>query len=66
VTISGVVALTLSPVMSSRLLKRGFRSGFAGKISRDFKRFTAFYGRWLDRTLDARPAVYWCGSRSAC
>jgi multidrug efflux pump len=59
VTISGVVALTLSPVMSSRLLKPGLAErGFAGKISRDFKRFTAFYGRWLDRTLDARPAVY--------
>jgi multidrug efflux pump len=59
VTISGVVALTLSPVMSSRLLTPGIAErGFAGKIARDFKRFTAFYGRWLDRTLDARPAVY--------
>ncbi len=59
VTISGVVALTLSPVMSSRLLTPGAAEhGFAGKIARDFKRFTAFYGRWLDRTLDARPAVY--------
>jgi len=59
VMISGVVALTLSPVMSSRLLTPGqSERGFAGKITRDFKRFTAFYGRWLDRTLDARPAVY--------
>jgi multidrug efflux pump len=59
VMISGVVALTLSPVMSSRLLKPGLAErGLAGKIARDFKRFTAFYGRWLDRTLDARPAVY--------
>jgi len=32
--------------------------GFAGKISRGFKRFTALYGHLLDRTLDARPAVY--------
>jgi multidrug efflux pump len=32
--------------------------GFAGKIARDFKRFRAFYGRWLDVTLDSRPAVY--------
>jgi multidrug efflux pump len=59
VAISGVVALTLSPMMSSKLLKPGIEEhGFAGKISRDFKRFRAFYGRLLDKTLDARPAVY--------
>ncbi|UFS71944.1 efflux RND transporter permease subunit [Geomonas sp. RF6] len=59
VTISGIVALTLSPVMSSRLLKPGMEEhGFAGKISRDFARFRRFYGRLLDFTLDARPAVY--------
>ena len=59
VAISGVVALTLSPMMSSKLLKSGIEEhGFAGKIARDFKRFRAFYGRLLDSTLDARPAVY--------
>jgi multidrug efflux pump len=59
VTISGVVALTLSPMMSSKLLTPGISErGFAGKISKGFKRFTAFYGRVLDKTLDARPAVY--------
>jgi len=59
VTISGVVALTLSPMMSSYLLKPGIEEhGFAGKIARDFKRFRAFYGRLLDATLKARPAVY--------
>jgi multidrug efflux pump len=59
VIISGVVALTLSPVMSARLLKPGMAErGFAGKISRDFKRFRSFYGRWLDVTLNSRPAVY--------
>jgi multidrug efflux pump len=59
VVISGVVALTLSPVMSAKLLKPGIEDrGFAGKISRDFKRFTAFYGRLLDITLKSRPAVY--------
>ncbi len=64
VMISGVVALTLSPVMASRLLTPGLSErGLAGRITRDFKRFTAFYGRWLDRTLDAQPAVYlvWIG-----
>ena len=59
VTISGVVALTLSPVMSAMLLKPGIEEhGFAGKIARDFKRLKNFYGRLLDLTLAARPAVY--------
>ncbi len=59
VIISGVVALTLSPMMSAKLLKPGIEErGFAGKIARDFKRFRAFYGRLLDATLNARPAVY--------
>ena len=59
VAISGIVALTLSPMMSSKLLKPGIEQrGFSGKISRDFKRFRAFYGRLLDKTLDTRPAVY--------
>jgi multidrug efflux pump len=64
VIISGVVALTLSPMMASKLLKPGIEEhGFAGKIARDFKRFRAFYGRLLDGTLNARPAVYliWVG-----
>jgi multidrug efflux pump len=59
VTISGIVALTLSPVMSAHLLKPGAgERGFAGKISRDFDRFKNFYGRLLSATLAARPAVY--------
>jgi multidrug efflux pump len=59
VTISGIVALTLSPVMSATLLKpAGAEHGLAGRISRDFKRLKNAYGRWLDVTLNARPAVY--------
>jgi len=59
VAISGVVALTLSPVMSAKLLKPGIQDhGLAGRIARDFKRIRAFYGRRLDATLDSRPAVY--------
>jgi multidrug efflux pump len=59
VMISGIVALTLSPVMSSRLLTAEAEThGFAGKINRDFDRFRNFYGRVLDGTLNARPAVY--------
>ncbi|MEJ2038883.1 MAG: efflux RND transporter permease subunit, partial [Desulfosarcinaceae bacterium] len=59
VTISGVVALTLSPMMCSRMLKAGMSErGFAGKINRDVRKIKAAYGRLLDRTLNARPAVY--------
>jgi len=59
VTISGIVALTLSPLMSSWLLKPGMgERGLAGRISRDFERLKNIYGRLLDATLAARPAVY--------
>ncbi|MBE0618427.1 MAG: efflux RND transporter permease subunit, partial [Proteobacteria bacterium] len=59
VTISGIVALTLSPVMSAKLLRPGAEGrGLAGKISRDFGRLRRLYGRLLDGTLRARPAVY--------
>ena len=59
VAISGVVALTLSPVMSSLLLTAEDENhGFAGHINRNFDRLRRFYGRLLDGTLKARPAVY--------
>jgi len=59
VAISGIVALTLSPVMSSRMLKPGGQEhGLAGRINRDFERLKNAYGRRLDATLAARPAVY--------
>ncbi len=59
VTISGIVALTLSPVMSSRLLTAGMsEKGLAGKINRDFVRIRAVYGKLVNLTLDSRPAVY--------
>src|SRR6184192_2267989 len=64
VFISGVVALTLSPVMSGYLLDRGGEEkGLSGLINRTFDRFKAAYGRGLERTLAARPAVYavWIG-----
>ncbi len=61
VAISGVIALTLSPMMSSKLLKAGMNEhGFAGKIERDFKKLRNFYGRLLSGSLNARPAVYLC------
>ncbi|MEY2511325.1 MAG: multidrug efflux pump [Verrucomicrobiota bacterium] len=64
VTISGVVALTLSPVMTAKFLRAGDdERGFAGKINHTFDRLKEWYGRKLDATLNARPAVYagWIG-----
>ncbi|MBI5388650.1 MAG: efflux RND transporter permease subunit [Verrucomicrobia bacterium] len=59
VFISGVVALTLSPVMSSKLLVAGREErGLVGRINHDFDRLRRLYGRVLDATLSARPAVY--------
>ena len=59
VAVSGVVALTLSPVMCANLLKPGMEDrGFAGLISRGFARLRDVYGRALDKVLAARPAVY--------
>jgi len=64
VTISGVVALTLSPMMSAKLLRPGLSEmGLSGRINRGFDRLKAIYARLLDATLNARPAVYlvWLG-----
>src|SRR6266481_5452481 len=59
VFISGIVALTLSPLMSSKLLDAEHENrGFTGHINRTFDRLRRFYGRVLDMTLSARPAVY--------
>ena len=59
VFISGVVALTLSPVMSSKLIDPKTEDrGLTGRINRDFERVKRLYGRLLDGTLSARPAVY--------
>ncbi len=59
VIISTVVALTLSPMMSAKLLKPGQADrGLAKRISRGFGRIHRLYGGWLDITLRSRPAVY--------
>src|SRR5256714_3540882 len=58
VTISGIVALTLSPMMSAYLLRAGHSDkGFTGVVNRTFDRFRDWYGTRFDRTLGARPMV---------
>jgi multidrug efflux pump len=55
VIVSGVIALTLSPMMCSMLLKGGGDHGrFAKLVDRVFTRVTHWYGRKLDRSLDYR------------
>lgn len=60
VTISGIVALTLSPMMAAKLLRSAEQEerGFAGWINHRFDRLRRGYGGLLDRTMTARPAVY--------
>jgi multidrug efflux pump len=59
VTISGIVALTLSPVMSAYLLRGGDEEkGMAGVINRAFDRFREGYGRALSGTLRTRGPIY--------
>ena len=58
VVVSGIVALTLSPMMGSRLLVPGASErGLAGIINRTFERFRGFYTRALTGTLQYRPVV---------
>jgi multidrug efflux pump len=55
VVISGIVAVTLSPMMSSKLLKpHGQNRGFAGFVDRVFTRIENWYGRRLKGSLDFR------------
>lgn len=59
VFVSGVVALTISPVMSAKLLRTGIEDrGFAHVVALFFERLRDSYGRALDKVLAARPAVY--------
>ena len=58
VIVSGVVALTLSPMMGSRLLRAGgSRLGFARFINGQFDGIRRIYTRMLAATLAWRPVV---------
>ena len=59
VIVSGVVALTLSPMMGSKLLSAGdTERGFAGWINRRFDRFREGYKQTLAGALAYRPPLY--------
>ncbi|HEU4806151.1 MAG TPA: multidrug efflux RND transporter permease subunit [Nitrobacter sp.] len=55
VIVSGVIALTLSPMMCSVLLRHGGQGWFVTKVDKIFTSVTHWYGRRLDRSLDYRP-----------
>ena len=58
VLISGFVALTLSPMLGSRLLRSGdTERGFAGMINRHFEKVRQLYRRLLSGTLGYRPVM---------
>jgi len=58
VIVSGVVALTLSPMMGSRLLRAGdTEKGFAGWINHRFESVRQAYAKRLTGTLKYRPVV---------
>jgi multidrug efflux pump len=62
VTISAIVALTLSPMMSSRLLKphgttRGWQDRFVGFLDRRFEALRAGYERRLHSSLNYLPVT---------
>src|SRR5712692_8071007 len=59
VIISGIVALTLTPMMGSKLLRAGdTERGFAGWVNRRFENVRNTYSRILCGTLQYRPVVF--------
>ena len=58
VLISGIVALTLSPMMSAKVLARhGEPARFERAVERFFERLAAIYKQRLSRTLDSVPVT---------
>jgi multidrug efflux pump len=58
VVVSGIVALTLSPMMGSKLLRAGAsHKGLPGIVNRTFEKVRALYTRLLGGTLQYRPVV---------
>lgn len=58
VIISGIVALTLSPMMASRVLKGSVDQGrFSNWLDQRFNTITAHYRRFLDACLSNRGAI---------
>jgi multidrug efflux pump len=57
VFISGVVALTISPMMAARILRPGGENRFQTFLDRNFTRFEGWYERRVASSLDYRPVT---------
>ncbi|OCX65937.1 multidrug efflux protein [Thioclava sp. SK-1] len=55
VILSGIIALTITPMMSGRILKSGHSSGFQRFVDRTFDKLAGFYARRVDGSLSYRP-----------
>jgi multidrug efflux pump len=67
VIVSGVVALTLSPMMGAKLLRAGDNErGYAGWVNRRFESVRSAYSRTLAGTLRYRPVVLVLWAIVAC
>ena len=57
VVISGICALTITPMMSARLLKRGGHSRFQQAVDSTFERISGRYERLVSGSLKYRPVT---------
>ncbi|MFT3688155.1 efflux RND transporter permease subunit [Paenirhodobacter sp.] len=57
VILSGVIALTITPMMSGRILKAGHASGFQQFVDRTFDKLADWYERRVNGSLDYRPVT---------
>ncbi|WP_406721266.1 efflux RND transporter permease subunit [Thioclava litoralis] len=54
VILSGIIALTITPMMSGRILKSGHAGGFQGFVDRVFEKLAGFYERRVTGSLNLR------------
>ncbi|WP_417808428.1 efflux RND transporter permease subunit [Thioclava sp.] len=57
VILSGIIALTITPMMAGRLLVHGDAKGFQAFVDRNFERLSNWYGRRVGGSLDVRPVT---------
>lgn len=57
VILSGVIALTITPMMAGRLLTQGNSRGFQAFVDRNFDKLSNWYGRRVRGSLDVRPVT---------
>jgi len=56
VAFSGFLALSLTPMLCSKMLRKQKRGRFTGWVDDKFQKLENFYGRWLDKAIN-RPLI---------